>query len=112
MNPSEGASYRPVDAQNWASKICPFCAHFEGLAALVTHADEEGKFKITGVHPGVYDVLARGRAGFNEAFWHADDVESGLQDITIAPGIVPAHPRIEVSGKLRDDRLRHTIATW
>lgn len=53
---------------------------------LVIHADEEGNFRTTGVHPGVYDMIARGRAGFNEAFWHTNDVESGLQDITVAAG--------------------------
>lgn len=53
---------------------------------LTTQADEAGNFRITGVRPGVYDVIARGRAGFNEAFWDIGDVESGLKDITVVPG--------------------------
>jgi hypothetical protein len=53
---------------------------------LTTQADEEGNFRMTGVRPGVYDVIARGRAGFNEAFWDVGDVESGLKDITVVSG--------------------------
>lgn len=36
---------------------------------LAGDADEDGYFKITGVPPGVYDLVARGRAGFNDAAW-------------------------------------------
>lgn len=54
---------------------------------LNANADEEGNFKITGVRAGIYDLIARGRAGFNEAFWRTADVESGLQDIKVAPGM-------------------------
>ncbi len=49
-------------------------------------ADEEGNFRITGVRPGVYDVIARGRAGFNDAFWDIGDPDSGLHDITVVAG--------------------------
>jgi hypothetical protein len=49
-------------------------------------ADEEGNFRITGVRPGVYDVIARGRAGFNDAFWDIGGLDSGLQHITVAAG--------------------------
>jgi Polysaccharide lyase family 4, domain II len=43
-------------------------------------ADEEGNFKITDVRPGEYVVVARGRAGFNDAFWQKDiTVKSGME---------------------------------
>jgi hypothetical protein len=41
---------------------------------LQTEADEEGNFKIIVPRPGVYILLANGRAGFNEAFWYSLDV--------------------------------------
>jgi hypothetical protein len=37
-------------------------------------ADEEGSFQITGVPPGVYFIVARGRAGANDAVWTLDDI--------------------------------------
>ncbi len=58
---------------------------------LVGSADEEGNFRMIGVRPGVYDVIARGRAGFNEAFWDTHDIESASQDdITVAAGMETA----------------------
>jgi hypothetical protein len=49
----------------------------------ITNADEEGVFKITDVPHGTYILLARGRAGFNEAFWKVGvgnlAVESGME---------------------------------
>jgi len=32
-------------------------------------ADEEGRFRIDGVTPGTYVIVARGRAGANDAYW-------------------------------------------
>jgi hypothetical protein len=44
------------------------------------NADEEGNFKIAVPHPGIYTLLVRGRAGFNEAFWQDDvKVNSGVE---------------------------------
>ena len=37
-------------------------------------ADEEGNFKIEIPYPGEYHLVARGRAGFNEALWTMDRV--------------------------------------
>ena len=37
--------------------------------AVITDADEEGNFAFKNVAPGLYTVLATGRAGFNEARW-------------------------------------------
>jgi hypothetical protein len=31
--------------------------------------DEEGKFSIPQIRPGIYDLLARGQAGINDAYW-------------------------------------------
>jgi hypothetical protein len=36
----------------------------------VVHTDEdEGRFKVVGLRPGIYNVVATGQAGFNEAVW-------------------------------------------
>jgi hypothetical protein len=37
-----------------------------------TDADEEGKFRVSGVASGTYTVVIRGRAGINDAYWQAD----------------------------------------
>jgi hypothetical protein len=44
---------------------------------LYADADEEGAFKIP-AQPGIYTLVASGRAGFNEAFWDAE--------VTVEPG--------------------------
>ena len=48
---------------------------------LVANADEEGHFSIVVPRPGLYALLARGRAGFNEAFW-----DLSLDYITVESG--------------------------
>jgi hypothetical protein len=40
-------------------------------------ADEEGRFRIDGVTPGTYVIVARGRAGASDAYWE--------EEITIKP---------------------------
>jgi hypothetical protein len=47
---------------------------------LFTDADENGLFKVTVPHPGIYTILADGRAGFNDAFWE-------LNNVIVGPGI-------------------------
>jgi hypothetical protein len=37
-----------------------------------TDADEEGKFRVSGVAFGSYTIVIRGRAGMNDAYWEAD----------------------------------------
>lgn len=39
---------------------------------LSTDADEDGAFKIAVPRPGKYEVVATGRAGFNDAVWETD----------------------------------------
>jgi hypothetical protein len=39
---------------------------------LTTQADEEGTFHISGIEPGGYTLVVRGRAGMNEAYWETD----------------------------------------
>jgi hypothetical protein len=51
----------------------------------MTDADEEGNFRIAGVRPGVYRMVARGRAGFYDAFWSIGF--GGQEDITVAAGM-------------------------
>lgn len=46
--------------------------------ALILDADEEGNFSIGKIQPGVYDLVVRGRAGINDAYW--------LQVVTIKAG--------------------------
>jgi hypothetical protein len=46
---------------------------------LTADADEEGNFKVASVRPGRYILVARGRAGFNDALW----VNNSL---TVEPG--------------------------
>jgi hypothetical protein len=46
------------------------------VAAL--DADEEGNFSIGKIRSGVYNLIARGKAGINDAYW--------LQEITVKPG--------------------------
>ena len=46
--------------------------------ALILDADEEGNFSMGKITPGVYELVARGRAGVNDAYW--------LQEITVKPG--------------------------
>ena len=50
---------------------------------LSTNTDEEGNFKIEFLYPGTYGLVARGRAGFNEAFWEMDKVlvEQGMETV-------------------------------
>jgi len=50
---------------------------------LSIDADEEGNFKIQVPYPGTYGLIARGRAGFNEAFWTMDNflVEQGTETV-------------------------------
>lgn len=50
----------------------------------MTDADEEGYFRIMNVRPGVYRLVARGQAGFNDAFWSVGFGEQ--DDITVSPG--------------------------
>ncbi len=54
---------------------------------LSTDADEEGYFKIANVRPGVYSLVARGQAGFNDAVWlvGATSLED-MTDIVVPPG--------------------------
>jgi len=40
--------------------------------------DEEGNFSIGKIRSGVYNLVARGKAGINDAYW--------LQEITVKPG--------------------------
>jgi len=49
-------------------------ANHKDWQMLLTEADENGVFNIALPHPGQYIILASGRAGFNDAFWEADDV--------------------------------------
>jgi|ERR1019366_3416257 hypothetical protein len=44
---------------------------------LFADADENGVFKVTVLHPGIYTILAEGRAGFNDAFWDLKNVAVG-----------------------------------
>jgi hypothetical protein len=37
-----------------------------------TDADEEGKFRVSGIALGSYTMVIRGRAGMNDAHWQAD----------------------------------------
>lgn len=46
------------------------------VAAL--DADEEGYFSVGRIRPGVYNLVARGNSGINDAYW--------LQEITVRPG--------------------------
>lgn len=50
------------------------------LMAYVTalDADEEGNFSVGKIRSGVYNLIARGKAGINDAYW--------LQEITVRPG--------------------------
>jgi hypothetical protein len=45
---------------------------------LTTDADEEGVFQIIKVPAGQYTLVARGKAGANDAFWNSE--------ITVKPG--------------------------
>ena len=38
-------------------------------AYYVLQADEEGKFHLKNIEPGEYEILVRGRAGANDAYW-------------------------------------------
>jgi len=49
--------------RDWAS------AKHKDWQVLTNEADENGTFKIAVPHPGIYTILASGRAGFNDAFW-------------------------------------------
>jgi hypothetical protein len=70
-----------LDTLKWAEKenkewqVIPF------------EADEEGLFTIKVAHPGKYILMARGRAGFNDAAWESDE-------IVVAPG---ANVKIKMS---------------
>ncbi len=55
--------------------------HKEWDQFVSAQADEEGQFKITVPRSGKYRLFARGRAGFNEAFW-----SSGSDDVIVAAG--------------------------
>ena len=57
--------------------------HHKSGQILSTDADEEGNFKIQVPYPGTYRLIARGRAGFNEAFWTMDNflVEQGMETV-------------------------------
>ncbi len=44
----------------------------------ILDADEEGNFSIGKIRPGVYELIARGQAGINDAYW--------LQEITVRSG--------------------------
>ena len=37
--------------------------------------EEDGRFKVVGLRPGIWHVIARGRAGVNEAVWEDPFVE-------------------------------------
>lgn len=65
--------------RDWAS------AKHKDWQILTTEADENGMFKITVPHPGIYTILASGRAGFNDAFWY-----DNLKDIVVSPGATTA----------------------
>lgn len=41
-------------------------------------ADEEGQFSVGKIRPGLYELIARGQAGINDAYW--------LQQITVKSG--------------------------
>jgi hypothetical protein len=56
--------------------------HREWDQLLSAQADEEGLFKIVVPHSGEYFLIARGRAGFNEAFWSAD-VATGAEAVVL-----------------------------
>jgi hypothetical protein len=64
-----------------------WCTTNRKLQMLLTEADEDGSFRIPDVPPGVYDLVVRGRAGFNEAAWSVGFIADDGQDhITVPPG--------------------------
>ncbi|SPE17998.1 exported hypothetical protein [Candidatus Sulfotelmatomonas gaucii] len=62
-----------VDTLKWAS------SENKDWQIVRADADEDGAFKVAIRRPGVYTLLVRGHAGFNDAFW-----ESG--PLTVTPG--------------------------
>lgn len=60
-------------------------------------ADESGYFKIPVPHPGIYILLARGQAGFNDAFWDTDNfvVHPGAQVEVKMSKVEQSCPKVE-----------------
>jgi hypothetical protein len=59
------------------------CCQYERKADQIVFADadEEGNFKISVTPAGIYTLVARGRAGFNEALWQGGQItiDSGME---------------------------------
>jgi hypothetical protein len=59
---------RNVQLLEWAR------ARNKGWQAIITEADEEGAIHINVPRRGMYRMVVRGRAGFNDAIWQSDVV--------------------------------------
>jgi hypothetical protein len=79
-----------IDTLDW-SKSKPH----EGQV-LFTDADEEGNFVFPKVRTGKYNVIARGHAGMNDAYWN--------QDVWIQPGEAVAIKVANVESSCADSK--------
>lgn len=52
-----------VSTLNWAQ------AHKLTAYVVAPEVDEEGRFTARNIRPGIYEIIARGRAGTNDAYW-------------------------------------------
>src|SRR5437764_14499504 len=46
-----------------------FARHKSDDMRMIHTDEEDGRFKVVGLRPGIWHVIARGRTGINEAIW-------------------------------------------